>query len=294
MGGGQLRADAFASCHPAVNLLYFLGAIGFAAVIQHPAYLAAGAVGAGCYYLLLRGRRGWRQIGALLPLCLILTAVNPLFNTRGEHILGYVFDRPYTAEALGYGAAIAGVFGVMLLWFGCYNAVLTGDKFTSLFGSLAPALSLLLVMVLRLVPNLLRKAGQITHARRSIGKGRGEGDGFRQKLAGGMTVLSALTDWALEGSVVTADSMRARGYGTGRRTGFQIYRMTARDWALVALILALACGVIAAGGTAACYTPSFSAHPLGWGFGAYCLYLALPSALHSKEALQWRILRSKI
>ena len=71
----------------------------------------------------------------------MFTAVNPLFNTYGATLLFTYFDRPYTLEALYYGAALAAVFVHMLLWFGCYNAVLTSDKFTSLFGNLIPALS---------------------------------------------------------------------------------------------------------------------------------------------------------
>ena len=109
-----------------------------------------------------------------------------------------------------------------------------------------------------------------------------------------MTVLSALTDWALEGSVVTADSMRARGYGTARRTSFQIYRMTAADWTLQVLIVLLAAAVLLAGGTAAAYTPVLSIEPLTWGFAAYCLYVLIPTALHVKEAVLWRISISKI
>ena len=62
--------DAFSKCHPAMNFLFFLGAIGFGVMIQHPAYLAAGVVGAAVYYLLLKGRKGWKLILAMIPLFL--------------------------------------------------------------------------------------------------------------------------------------------------------------------------------------------------------------------------------
>ncbi len=286
--------DAFSACHPAVNFVYFVGVICFGAVIQHPAYLLAGAVGGAMYYLLLRGRRGWRLILGLMPVFLVVSGINPLFNTYGERVLFTLFGRPYTLEALLYGMAIAGIFVVMALWFGCYSAVMTSDKFTSLFGSVIPALSLLLVMVLRMIPNLLRKGRQIAAARNAVGMGLQGKTTLREKLLHGMTLLSALTDWALEGSVITSDSMRARGYGAARRTSFQIYRMSPRDWALLGLTLALAGAVLAAGGTAAEYAPALSIAPLGWGFPIYCLYLLIPSALHGKESLQWRISISKI
>lgn len=296
-----MRQDAFSKCHPAVNFLFFLGAIGFGVLIQHPAYLLCGAVAAGTYYLLLNGRKGWKPLLGLVPLFLVLTAVNPLFNTYGSRILFFVFGRPYTLEALLYGMVIAGTFVVMLLWFGCYNKVLTSDKFTALFGNLIPALSLLLVMVLRMIPNLMRKGKQIAGARKTIGKGAADGADTKEKLTDGLTVLSALTSWALEGGIVTADSMRSRGYGSAKRSSFMLYRMTGTDWTLLGLMLALIGTVIvfaARGSTAAAFTPELRIAPIAGGnelgLAAYCAYLLIPTVLHIKEAMQWHISRSKI
>ena len=289
--------DAFSKCHPAVNFLFFVGAIGCGVVIQHPAYLLAGIVTGAAYYLLLNGRKGIKMILGLVPLFLFLTAINPLLNTYGETPLCYLFGRPYTLEALAYGAAVASVFVVMMLWFGCYNNVLTSDKFTSLFGNLIPAISLLLVLVFRMVPNLMRKAAQISGARKSIGKGVGDHATTKEKLTDGMTVLGALVSWALEGSVVTGDSMRARGYGTAKRSSFMVYRMTASDWLLLSGILILLALVIAAaclGQMAATFTPEFQIATVSWGIVPYTAYLLIPTALYTKEAFFWHISRSKI
>ena len=293
--------DAFSKRHPLVNFVFFLGAIGVGAVVQHPAYLAAGVVCGAVYCALLLGRRGFKLFGAAAALFVVLTLLNPLFNTYGQRILFHLFGRPYTLEALYYGAACGAVLTVMLMWFACYSAVLTSDKFTSLFGNFIPALSLLLVMVLRLIPNLMRKAAQFIDARRSIGKGAQEGQSNRQKIRDGMTVLSALTDWALEGSIVTGDSMRSRGYGSGRRTSFMIYRLAGADIALLGLELSLLAAVIwalAAGAAQASYTPELIITPLAGanalGFGAYLIFLLIPTVLHIQEVLQWHISRSGI
>ena len=289
--------DAFSKCHPAVNFLFFAGAIGASVMIQHPAYLMAGILTGAVYYLLLNGSKGWKLIFGLIPLFLFVTAINPLFNTYGITPIFQLFGRPYTLEALYYGAAVASVFAVMLLWFGCYNKVLTSDKFTSLFGNLIPAVSLLLVMVFRMVPNLMRKATQFAGARKSIGKGAGDNTTTREKLNDGMTVLSALTSWALEGSVITGDSMRSRGYGTAKRSSFMVYHMTSVDWLLSILIPVLLGSVILAaclGQMAATYTPELSVAPVSWGILPYTIYLLLPTFLHTKEAIQWHISKSKI
>lgn len=283
-----MKNDAFSSCHPLTNLLFFIVAIGFSVVLVHPAYVLVSLSAACVYYALLAGRKGLRLIAGALPLCLIVTLTNPLFNTLGQTVLFTVFSRPYTLEALLYGAVIGGMLLLTILWFACYSAVLTSDKFVCLFGSLIPALSMLLVMVLRLIPNLMRKAKQLALARRSIGKGIGEQGTKKESLLGGLQLLSALTDWALEGSVVTADSMRARGYGVCKRTSFQIYHLTARDGVLIALIVALSITVLACGGTGAEFTPQIHISTPNFGLVAYALLLLLPSAMHIRQSLHFR------
>lgn len=289
-----MRYDAFSKCHPIVNFIFFVGAIGFGVVYQHPAYTAAAVILAAVYYLLLTGRRGWKLIAGMIPLFLLLSVINPVFADYGETVLFTVFSHPFTLESLFYGMEVAGIFVLMLIWFGCYSKVLTSDKFICLFGSLIPAVSLLLVMVLRMIPNLQRKASQIIGARKSIGKGFSESKSTKAALQDGITALSALTDWSLEGSIMTADSMRSRGYGTARRTSFQIYTMGIRDWFLLVLIIALAVITMLSGGTEAQFSPSLHFSIPGWGLAAYCCYLLIPSALYAKELLQWHISISRI
>lgn len=286
-----MKRDAFSCLHPAVNFIFFIGALGFGVVIQHPAFLIAGILAAASYYILLKGINGAKGMFAILPLMILVTALNPLINRNGQTVLFHVFGAPYTLEALVYGGVLSGMFLTMILWFGCYSAVMTGDKFTSLFGNLIPSLSLLLVMIFCMVPNLIRKGKQITGARESIGK---EMSG----TAEAMTVLGCLTTWALEGSIVTADSMRSRGYGTAKRTSFMIYRMTARDWALLGIMVLLAAimiAVMASGKTTATFTPEWYIAPISvGGLCVYCAYLLIPTLLHIEEALTWHISRSRI
>ena len=296
-----MTQDAFSKRHPIVNFIFFLGAIGFGVMIQHPVYLAAGFLCSTVYYLLLNGRKGLKTLLWMALFFLAMVAINPLFNIHGKTILFMVFGRPYTLEGIYYGAAIAAALVIMLIWFGCYNAVLTSDKFTSLFGNLIPALSLLLVMVLRLIPNLMRKAKQFLGARKSIGKGGSENAPRREKIMDSMTIVSALTDWALEGSVVTGDAMRSRGYGTTKRSSFVVYRMTGVDCGLLiaqCILIAAVFTSVVTGGIRADFTPDLYIAPVkGFhvlGFVAYCAYLMIPTILHIKETIQWHISRSRI
>jgi energy-coupling factor transport system permease protein len=246
--------------------------------------------------VLLQGRQALKTIAGMLPLLLIVALINPIFNIQGSHILFRLFGRPYTFEALVYGFAVGSILVITLLWFGCYNQIMTEDKFTTLFGNLAPSLSLLLVMVFRLIPNLLSRARQISDARRAIGKG-GDDLPLKEKITQGMAVLTSLTGWALEGSIVTADSMRSRGYGTAKRTSFQIYQMGFGDY-VVMLTTALAAAVTivgaATGALDATYTPQLWSAPVDFFLPVYCIYLLIPTLIHIKEVLQCRIFISRI
>ena len=108
--------------------------------------------------------------------------------------------------------------------------------------------------------------------------------------------------WALEGAIVTADSMRSRGYGATKRTNFTPYRFTAGDGALLgvmALLTAIAMAAAAAGYARAEFVPTLyiagSDSLLGAaGLAAWAALLLTPTILHLWEDLTWRILRSNI
>ena len=296
-----MKDDAFSKLHPAVNLLFFIGAICFGVLLQHPVYLLAGIFAGGTYYVFLYGRKGVKSILLMIPLFVFVTVINPIVNTRGATVIFTYFGRPYTLEALVYGVAVAATFVLMLLWLGCWNKVLTGDKLTCLFGNLVPSLSLLLVMVLRMIPGFLQKTKQIIGARGSIGKGAQAKASLKEKLNSGISVIGVLTSWALEGSVATSDSMRSRGYGTSKRTSFMIYRFTKTDWILTAVMLALLSVIIffaANGGMKAEFLPERNITPIkGFnitGFIAYLGYLMIPVAFHVREVIQWNISKLKI
>lgn len=289
-----MRQDPFSRCHPVVNFCYFVVVIGFGVVIQHPAYTLASLLAGGIYYLLLSGRKGGAMVRGILLFACAVALLNPLLNTQGKNVLFTVFGRPYTLQALCYGAALGGIFALTVLWFGCYSAVLTSDKFTALFGNLIPSLSLLLVMVLRLIPSFTRKAVQISGARSAIGKGTEASDSFPDKLHNGMGILSSLTDWALEGSIVTADAMRSRGYGSAKRTNFHIYRLTFTDGLLLVIMGLLAACVLLCGGTEATYTPRLYISYVTAGFPAYCVLLLIPIIMYIRELLFWKRVRRKI
>lgn len=294
--------DAFSAYHPAVEFFFFAVAIVSGMFFVHPLYLAISLCAAVSYYCLLKGRSGLKFLLSLLLLWVLMALLNGALVQEGETVLfTWWHGRVFTKEALLYGLCGGAMFVSILLWFSCYNEVMTSDKFICLFGSRIPALSLLLTMILRLIPNFEHKAKTIAAARKCIGRSPDNGSTRREKLLHSMDLLSVLTSWALEGSVVTADSMKSRGYGSDTRTSFTVYRKSGRD-SVAAAVLGLALilfllGIFHGAARAEFYPAVALAKPDGYTFVSalgYAAFLFTPTFLHLREEVIWTVLRSKI
>lgn len=292
--------SGFSSYHPAVNFLFFAAVLLFSMFFLHPVFFGISFVCSLAYAVRLNGVRAVKfSLLGLLPMMLLVALINPAFNHDGVTVLVYVNDNPITLEAVCYGLAAAVMFASVLLWFSCYNAVMTSDKFLSLFGRVIPALSMLLSMCLRFVPRFKAQARVIAQAQRCVGRDPGAGSLLR-RAKNGMQILSILTTWALENAVDTADSMKARGYGLKGRTSFSLYRFDRRDTAaflgLLSLLVLVFAGA-ALGENSMQYFPRLVQKEVtGLSaviYAGYALLCLTPLILDGKEALKWRRLLSK-
>ena len=295
--------DAFGEYSPHVNMLFFASAIILSIVLSHPAYLGISLFFAFTYVFTVRPVKGKKLLIRMGVLLILISVISPLFNTMGDTVLfTYLRGRAYTLEALVCGASQAMMAVSVLTWFSSYSEVMTSDRFMYVFAPLAPALCLVLTMVLRLIPSYQRKASQISSSRSSVGKGAGEGT-RRERIVSSLTVLGSLVSWALEGAVVTADSMRSRGYGANdRRSHFSLYRFDGRDAFMLLLILALT-GVsifmISRGNASAEFYPSVSLSAVTGGEGligavSFGILCAVPAIINIGEKIIWQYSISKI
>ncbi len=228
--------DAFSRCHPVLNFYYFVLVLGFTMFVQHPVFLAVSFLGATSYGIWLCGAGKILKVNFLftLPMLVIVALLNPLFNHYGVTPLLYLESsgNTVTLEAMVYGVVLGCVLFIAILWFACYNQVMTSDKFIYLFGRIIPSLSLLLSMALRFVPHFAAQLKVIRNGQKCVGMDIGNGS-LRERATNGLHIVSILITWALENAIETADSMRSRGYGLPGRTAFSVYRFTKRDRVLL-------------------------------------------------------------
>lgn len=251
---------------------------------------------------MLGGKKSARQnLIFVIPLMIFTALLNPLFNHRGVTILWYFpGGNPLTAESIIFGAVASVMLASVIFWFSCFNRIFTSDKLMYLFGKVSPALSLIISMALRFVPRFANQLKKIISAQKCIGKDISYGK-VTERIKNGGAVLSAMTSWALEGSVITADSMKARGFGLSGRTAFSIFRFSARD--LIVLLIILSLGIYTVLGAALgklrfWYFPSLGGSvPDLFGISVYIAYFALcalPLFIELWEVRRWNSLRSKI
>lgn len=294
--------DTFAGYHPIINFVFFAAVILITMFVVQPVLLVISFFASFCYSIYLNGKRAVKfNLLFLIPLLLIVAITNPLLNHAGVTILGYLpSGNPITLESIIRGLFYALMFVSVLMWFSCFNVIVTSDKIVYLFGRLLPAISLIFSMVLRFVPKFKTQLKVVSDGQKSLGRAMSDGN-LVQRAKNGLKILSIMTTWALENGVDTADSMRARGYGLRGRTSFSLFRFDGRDRLLLLALIAIFTVVAAAifsGTVTIVYFPAFiinEATPVAviayLAFGLLCF---LPLIIDLAEGLRWRALKSRI
>lgn len=286
--------------HPAVSLLYFTAVIVFAMFLMNPVCLTLSLLCSAATAVVLNGRKTVLfALKVILPLALLAIVINPFVNHRGVTVLGYLpWNNPLTLESILFGVASAVMLSSTVLWFSSFHTVMTSDKLVFLFGKTLPALGLMLSMSLRFVPKFNAELREVRNAQRLLFP---EKSGLIPRIKNAVRVLSVMISRALEDSLETADSMKARGYGLKGRTAYSRYRMTGQDWFLlsVTIVLTAAIAVFYFCKTARFrYYPSVtqlkSAADTFIFYGTYAVLLLIPLILTVGEGIRWRKYESNI
>ena len=225
----RARDRGFSAFHPLVCFLYYVGAIALIMLGQHPAFLMSTVLIVIFLNLVQdngKGMRNWWKAYLILPLFFFI--IHPFINHRGSHILFYFQANPIMLEAVIKGAMMALTLLGLLLLFLSYNLVITADKFLYLFARVLPQWALLSMLAMRFVPLFRRRLTEIESVQRSKGLSITTGT-LRSRVKHGGLFLQILLTWSLEEAIQTADSMKARGYGTGRRSQYQPFTFQGKD-----------------------------------------------------------------
>ena len=294
--------DEFSRYHPIINMLYFVSVISFGMFFLHPLCLAITFFSSFAYSIYLNGKKALMfNLKYIIPMLIMTALINPAFNHEGTTIIKYLENgNPVTLESITYGIAASIMLVSIVMWFSCYNKVMTSDKFIYIFGRIIPALSLIFSMVLRFVPRFKAQIKQISYAQKCVGRDVSNGR-FIERIKHGINIISIMMTWAFENSIETADSMKSRGYGLKGRSAFSIFVFNKRDKIALLIISFFSVVVILSAYLGAFYYryfPSMKGIDMNSKnivvFIVYFVLCITPLVINLLEDLKWKRIQSKI
>jgi energy-coupling factor transport system permease protein len=138
---------------------------------MHPVYLGISLISSLVYSIYLRGRKAARfSLLFMLPMMLLAAIVNPPSTTRRDNALLSTVRQSADAGEHRLRQRSSGDAASVVIWFTCYNEIMTSDKFVYLFGRVIPALSLVLSMTLRFVPKFSAQMKVVSEAQQCVGR----------------------------------------------------------------------------------------------------------------------------
>lgn len=227
---GALRGSAASGgLHPGAWLAWLAGASVAVFLTSNPLYLSLGFIASLGVYLSVRGSPKGRALGPFVKLGLALAALSVPFNvltgSSGSTVLatlpelsfprsfgGVTFGGEVTAEALVTATGRALGIATLVVLAAAFNAAVDHFRLVRLAPRALSQLMLTLTIALLVVPQAMAQARAVVEARR-----------LRGRSARGLWALPGLLlpvlRGALERSVQRAESLDARGFGAGVRTG---------------------------------------------------------------------------
>jgi energy-coupling factor transport system permease protein len=174
-----------------------------------------------------------------IPMSILIIILNPLASKVGTtqiYIMGSYF---ITLEALVYGILMSLSLLIILLVFASYNRSVSYQEMLYLFSKRFPHISMIIVMALRFIPLLSYRLSEVNkifkfnqkHDQQQNGESRIE------RIKKTAQMLAVVVSWSLEESMLTAKSMKARGYGIKERTSYLSYEFRKIDYLLILFII---------------------------------------------------------
>ena len=291
---------AFSKLHPVTLFVYFVMMLAFSMFIRNPVTAALSLSGGAAFCCTLTDKKEkLDDLKFYLPLSLLIVLTNPLVSHNGRTPLFFVNGNAFTLEAVWYGVFIAGMILAVLMWSKGFSKIVTSDKFLYLFGRVLPKTALILSVAVKYVPVLKTQAQRLKDAQKTLGLYSTGSVADNVKSA--VKVYAALVAWSLENAVETGRHMRARGWNTGRRTSFSLFRFRTVDAVFLAVFAAAGVLLALAGARGSLsfrFYPSPTPLPLdAAAVAAYVLFGALallPFLTETEESIRWTCLRSGI
>ena len=230
--------------HPYTVMAFVLAVFILSIIFSHPLHLLALLLAVGLVLLAAGSVQEWKgYIRFSLTLMIVIMLVNAIFARSGSAVLYSSPSVPLigpvkiSLEALAFGVGMSLRLLIITSIFCLYTCVVNPDKVTRLLGGLGHKSVLIISLSTRLFPLIVKDYRRISEIQRCRGVRLDTGKWW-QRVRKMLPMASILLLSSMERSLQMAESMYARGYGSGVRTNYQRELWHPRDY-LVMLMTAL-------------------------------------------------------
>lgn len=234
----MLMNDRFSKLHPLFHTAFFVVVFVFVLSINDPFFSAISLASALLYGVRIRGKQILSSVKFSAIILVVVSLFNMLFAHYGEDILFTIGDTHFTLEALFYGFNQGMVLSSVMLWFGAFSRVMDSERVVYIL-RFTPKIALLFSMVLGFIPRFTKKLEDIRDAQLGLNGGTQP----KKKVKQAISNFSALVSYSLESSIITSDSMSARGYNP-KAVKPARFKLFASDLALILIVIALSIVII--------------------------------------------------
>jgi energy-coupling factor transport system permease protein len=253
--------------NPVAALLMIVALAVSALLLENPLYVTL--ICAGTIALIYAAEvwdecRTFLRIG--LMVALFMAILNPLINNQGTHVIIYGPKIPLwghldiTLEAVLYGLSSALRVFTVIMTFGLASAIINPDDLLGMFSRFSSRSSLSAALAVRLYPSMVNEAREIKEVQLVRGERLKEGKAWSRAKAH-LPMLLSLFQGSLDRAASIAESMSARGFGSGRRTRLRRRFYRARDAIVIAIslaVLGIVVATVVAGKGAYSFFPTLS------------------------------------
>jgi len=290
--------------HPFTQIAFISIVFILSLIFSHPLYLSGLLL---AVWAVIAGAGNMEEWKAYLKfsvvMVVVIVVINTLFTKNGTTIIyqGGEFaglgPLVITLEALAFGLGMSVRLLVIMSIFCLYTYTVNPDKAMGLFGRMGGKSMLAITLSVRLFPLMMKDINRITEVQRCRGV-KLETGRWWERARNYIPIISIMLLSCMERSLQLAESMYARGYGSGSRTYYHKDFWRPRDY-LVLILTSI--GLTAGIGSAVLGWSAFSYYPVleeiepveMIGAGIIVLALIFPATLNWGW-LKWPILKSKI
>lgn len=238
--------------HPFTIAFFILAIFILSLIFTHPLYLLGLLLVVGISIVSTGNYHQWKgYLKFAVPMMIMIILINALFVHAGASVLYSGPRLPFigkiriTTEAVAYGVGMSIRLLVIISLFCLFTYIIQPDKFMKMFSKIGNKSVFVIILSMRLFPLMVSDYRRIMEVQRCRGVKIDTGT-WIDRTKNLLPITSVLLLSCLERSFQQAESMYARGYGSGKRTVFQKELWRIRDYMIIlASVIGLIGGIYA-------------------------------------------------